>query len=302
MRRKHFLVCAILLICCKCGASFTDVTEAALEELGSTYGMPQMNGFVFIEGRYVSPPYTVTRKGNGIFINRIQVEQVAYATGNAMIGTAGPAPSARGERSQVKKLLDADGDFEEVAAVAGPAPAAPAVEPVAEPDKPKAVNSIDDLFADEDPSGQAPAAPAPTVPASAVSAPMTPNAAAETPEVTTHEKETVIAKLDRIRKGYEEALSRGDLFFFGQRHNRVNGNYGTARTLMRVLPKALRYAESPNDLFQRLTQGGVYFIDLGICAELFINKTTFPQLEERLRKIEQAEALEALKRRSGNAW
>jgi hypothetical protein len=82
----------------------------------------------------------------------------------------------------------------------------------------------------------------------------------------------------------------------------VNGTYGTGRALMGVLPNALRYAASPQDLQQRLQQGGVYFIDAAICAELFRNKATFPQLAERLRKIEEAEALEALKRKPARAW
>ena len=56
-------------------ASLPEVPEAALEALGSTPGTPQNGGFVFVDGRYLPPPYTVTRHGNGIFINRIQVEQ-----------------------------------------------------------------------------------------------------------------------------------------------------------------------------------------------------------------------------------
>ena len=58
-----------------CLAQLPDVPEEAIEALGKTEGTPQSNGFVFFEGRYIAPPYTVTRKGNGIFVNRIQVEQ-----------------------------------------------------------------------------------------------------------------------------------------------------------------------------------------------------------------------------------
>ena len=100
-----------------------------------------------------------------------------------------------------------------------------------------------------------------------------------------------------VRKAYEAALGQGEVFFFGQRHNRVNGNYGTARTLMGVLPKALREAQSPQDLLQRLNDGGVFFVDAGICSALFKNKSTFPQLEERLKKIQEDEALEAERRK-----
>ena len=286
-------------------AELAEVSEEALYELGSTYGAPQLHGFVFIEGRYIPPPYTVTRKGNAIFINRIQVEQ-PVPWGRGVAPADGAPGTAAAAAPAAKKSVDADGDFEEVAPAAeAAAPAAPA--PAAEPAKPKTVKSIDDLFDDEEPA--APAAPAPqAVPAAGPAPAPLPAAAAgggateRSSEEVKRDKEALIAHLDRIRKGYEQSLARGDMFFFGQRHNRVNGNYGTARTLMGVLPKALRNAQSPQDLLQRLNAGGVYFIDLGICAELYRNKMTFPQLEERLAKIEQNEAMEAQRRKAATAW
>jgi len=261
-------------------AQLPEITETALAELGIAYGVPGMSGFVFVEGRYLAPPYTVTRRGNGIFVNRVQVEQpVVWPRG------VEPASAAR--------AVDADGDFETVAPEAAqPAPA----QPVAEDAQKKAVKSIDDLFADEEEPAAAPQ------PAAARPAPAASTQAVRSPEDHARDKAQVIEGLDRIRAGYEQALSRGEIFFFGQRHNRVNGTYGTARTLMGVLPKALRYAESPLDLQNRLKQGGVYFLDIGICGELFKNRNTFPLLEERLRKIEADEALEAMKKKAARAW
>ena len=261
-------------------AQLPEITETALAELGIAYGVPGMSGFVFVEGRYLAPPYTVTRRGNGIFVNRVQVEQpVVWPRG------VEPASAAR--------AVDADGDFEAVAPEAAqPAPA----QPVAEDAQKKAVKSIDDLFADEEEPAAAPQ------PAAARPAPAASTQAVRSPEDHARDKAQVIEGLDRIRAGYEQALSRGEIFFFGQRHNRVNGTYGTARTLMGVLPKALRYAESPLDLQNRLKQGGVYFLDIGICGELFKNRNTFPLLEERLRKIEADEALEAMKKKAARPW
>ncbi len=261
-------------------AQLPEITETALAELGIAYGVPGMSGFVFVEGRYLAPPYTVTRRGNGIFVNRVQVEQpVVWPRG------VEPASAAR--------AVDADGDFETVAPEAAqPAPA----QPVAEDAQKKAVKSIDDLFADEEEPAAAPQ------PAAARPAPAASTQAVRSPEDHARDKAQVIEGLDRIRAGYEQALSRGEIFFFGQRHNRVNGTYGTARTLMGVLPKALRYAESPLDLQNRLKQGGVYFLDIGICGELFKNRNTFPLLEERLRKIEADEALEAMKKKAARPW
>ena len=286
-------------------AQLPDVTEKALSDLGSTYGLPQMNGFVFIDGRYIPPPYTVTRKGNAIFINRIQVEQPVPWPRPELVPSADAEPA--------KKAGDADGDFEPVTAAArAPAPQGAAAEAPAAAEtsaKAKAVKSIDDLFADDDAPVKAASAAqtsvAAEVPEAKASGKVSPQAETETgsaSEASEREKKVLIANLERLRKGYEQSLSRGDMFFFGQRHNRLNGNYGTARTLMKVLPKALRNADSPNDLWQRLTQGGVYFIDMGICAELYRNKLTFPQLEERQRKIEEAEAFEAMRRKPVSVW
>jgi hypothetical protein len=112
-------------------------------------------------------------------------------------------------------------------------------------------------------------------------------------------KEELRAKIDGVRKGYELALSRGEVFFFSERHSRLNGNYGTARTLLGVLPSAMRNSQSPMDLMQRLNQGGVYFVDLTICSALFRNKMAFPLLDERLRRIEEMEALDASRREQG---
>jgi hypothetical protein len=273
--------------CASVAAELPEVTEEALAELGTTLGVPQMGGFVFIEGRYLAPPYTVTRKGNGIFVNRIQIEQSSWARFAAPGAAAVP----------VKKAIDADGDFQEVTPAAADEPVA-AVEPA----KPKTVKSIDDLFDDD-----APAAPAAAPVAVAAAQAAAPAPAALPPTELTgddvkRQKELLVANLERLRKGYEQAFARNEFFFFGQRHSRVNGNYGTARTLIEVLPKALRYAQSPQDLMQRLNEGGVYFLDLGICSALFKNRGTFPLLEERLAKIVEAEELEALRRKAATNW
>ena len=298
MKRLVIIALGVLAVSMSVRAELPDVTEEAVAELGATSGTPQMNGFVFIDGRYIPPPYTVTRKGNGIFINRIQIEQPAPWPRVAA------EPAAGGAVAPAKKAVDADGDFEEVGDAAEkprPAPQAvdataaePEPEPgAADPAKPKVVKSIDDLFDD---------APAKPVAAAEAVTPPAPVAVALSPEEVKRQKAALVANLERLRKGYDQALVQNEVFFFGQHHNRVNGNYGTARTLMGVLPKALRNAQSPQDLMQRLNEGGVYFLDQSLCSALFKYKSAFPVLEERLKKILEAEELDAMKRKPTAQW
>lgn len=292
--RYRFALWGCGIFACGCAvAALPDVPAEAMDEMGYTYGIPQTSGFVFIEGRYIAAPYTVTRKGNGIFINRIQIEQpVAWSFVTGV--TEPPA-----------KTLDADGDFEVVdPAAVTPATVTPAVAEPAAPAAPRQVKSIDDLFADDAPPAE-PAAPdaaggeampAETALDGTVAGLAPDPARLRTPEEVKRLKDEVRIQLDARRQNYEQALSRGEIYFFGQRHSRLNGNYGTARTLMGVLPAALRNAQSPHDLLQRLNQGGVYFVDLAVCSALYKNKVTFPLLEERLKRIEETEAAEAAKR------
>ncbi len=80
-----------------------EVTSEAITALGVTEGKAQSNGFVFFDGRYIQAPYTVSRRGNGIYVNRFAVlESPEWA---ALIGV---------HRTQ-GKFLDEDGDFEIIA-------------------------------------------------------------------------------------------------------------------------------------------------------------------------------------------
>ena len=283
MKRIGVIFLGIFLCGGAVAAELPEVTEEAVAELGSLSGVPQMTGFVFIGGRYLTPPYTVSRKGNGLFINRILVEQpVAWSSMNQEAGGG------------QKKSGDADGDFEKEETPAETS------EPAAA-EATKTVKSIDDLFADEEKPAAGAAATGGAAGASATGSPQQGRVWATT-EDARQKKDELRANLERLRKGYELALAQGEVFFFSQRSNRVNGNYGTARTLLGVLPKALRYAQSPQDLMMRLKQGGVYFIDLGMCSELFMHKNTFPLLEERLAKIEEAEAVEAMRNKPVTRW
>lgn len=265
-----------------CVAQLPEVPAEAIEALGVTAGTPQNNGFVFIEGKYIAPPYTVSRKGNGIFINRVQVEQPIVWTAEVLTPAAVPHPKKSAEEPKktepVKPSPFADTPPEtplnaepaatnEASVAAGEKPAEPA----------QAGNTLDSLFSDS-PAKQPVEGAEKTEPAAEKKA---------IPVVLTQkQKDELRQKLDIMRQRFELGLARGEIFLFNYRHSRVNGTYGTAKALFAVLPEALRYSQSPQDLMEKLNQGGVYFLDINACTDLFRNRLNFMTISDRRRSIQ----------------
>ena len=270
-----------LLAACAGLTALPEVSAEALDALGTTTGMPQTSGFVFIDGKYIPPPYTVTRRGNGIFINRVQIDQPVPWFGTPQ------------EEMPLKKLDD-DGDFEVVDEDAGEAEDDVVLveetedllfgDVLGNDEKPEVAHAIDALFDDVAPAKKTASKRNATQPQPTAEG------------MSTQQIDELKAKLDTLRKGYEVALGRGDIYFFAQHHSRINGTYGSAKTLLSVLPSALRSARSAQELMAKLNQGGVFFIDLATCADLYRNRTSFVQLDERRKQIE---ADEAAKRATG---
>lgn len=291
-----------------CAWALPDVPEEAKKELGSTYGVPQVDGFVFIEGKYIAPPYSVSRKGNGVFINRIQIAQPVSWTA---VGGTVPEPP----KTSVKK--ETDGDFEEVEETPVPAAGTPAEKnendngevaneqaaaPAGNKEADTVKKKIDDLFADDEDEPAASPAPKPvarppalttgakTAAPNSVSAPVP---VADAPA----KKAELRQNLDKLRLHYENSLKQNHFFFFSESHSVITGNSGSSRTLIYALPSALRAARSAEDLLLRLQRQGVYFLDLPTAAQLFRNRLSFPMLEQRLETVKQKEASEAAARK-----
>ena len=289
-----------------------------------------MTGFVFVDGKYLPLPDTVVRRGNAIFINRIKIEQpvawtyfersdaTAYQDPNALneeddffeSNNQGDLPTAvkvPGEVSCIDDLLANDAMDGDVASKDTATKTISSLDDLFDDDdsemekqvvnkQPMIVNSLDDLFGDTDEEDCGSADKNDSKPAATASrrtivskAPPVP----QTAEQLAAKKEVLKKRLDEKRDTYERSIAKGELFFFGTSHNLVNGNYGSARAMLEVLPSALRHAQSPDDLMFRLKAGNLYFIDHSICQALYKHKRTFPLLQQRLDKIKQMEALKA---------
>lgn len=309
------------------------VPQAAMDEMGIEYGTPLMSGFVFVDGRYIPAPYTVTRRGNGIFVNRIQVEQPvpwSYFDPDSIVEPTADLESL----DEVKKVEDAaeiapalqpsektgqksDNVFS-IDDLFGDADDNSMDAPAAEKKQPETISSIDDLFGDNDDDvTPAPAAEKKSgevdslddlfsddIPAAKARKPKPSRATSvkrapvELTEAEIKERKEILKKsLNEQRAFYERAIAKGELYFFGTMHHKINGTYGTARALFEVLPSALRYSRTPAELQSRLQDGGVYFVDIIVCQALYRHKTTFPLLQQRLDKIKLEESIKEANRK-----
>jgi hypothetical protein len=254
-------------------AQLPEVSAEAIEALGVTPGTPKRNGFVFIEGRYLSPPYTVSRKGNAIFINRIQVEQPIAWTAEALTPSAVPLPKKvdppkKIEPEKLSPFAPAP-ESSEIVAV----PETQVVTPEPAGTAPQVGKTLDALF-DE-----------PVTNTVTGKDNVTPDKKVPPVVLTQKQKEELRQKLDAIRLRFELGLGQGEIYFFSHKNGRVNGTYGTGRALFMVLPEALRYAQSPQDLLSKLYQGGVSFLDINACTDLYRHKLNFMVLSARREMI-----------------
>ena len=102
----------------KTASGFEEVPAQAMEVLKGAVGRPQNNGLVFVNGRYLRPPYRVARMGTAIFINDVQVTgqlqswRRFLATQPGYTATVGTKPAAEegGEAKSLDELFADDDD------------------------------------------------------------------------------------------------------------------------------------------------------------------------------------------------
>lgn len=124
---RTMILCATFAVLCVCAESapdFEKVPAQAMRELKGAVGKPLDSGLVFVNGRYIRPPYHVARMGTAIFINDVQVT---------------------GQINSWRKFLATQPGY--VGQITATKPNAQAV---------VKAKDVDDLFADDDPPATAP--------------------------------------------------------------------------------------------------------------------------------------------------
>ncbi len=247
----------------------------ALKALKATVGKPFSAGYVFVDGHYINPPYTVQRYGTVIRINGIQVTGEIVPWGEFVMTQSG---------AKVTKSESAP------AAEPAPAPAAEPEEPAEEPEEiGNEESSLDDLFADEPTEKKKKPAPKRTVRRPKPQQPVATTSYTFEGEFT-HNAKTLsyIKKINAERSKIDMNLRKGGYYFFGSRYNVVAGNSTTSKYVLSKLPPIMRTQTDADAFANALRSAGLSYMPVALMEDLFRNRIGYIMLERRLKADREA--------------
>ena len=252
------------------------VPTAALKALKVTRGKPISTGVVFMDGKYIPPPYVVERYGTAIRINKIQVtgpliawEEFLKTQPGAKVTTsttempAEAVPEEEAEEEEEDSMDDYLDDDDPLAALFDdePAPAKKAAKPAKKAAKRK-----------------------PAGPKQVTTTKVEFNGTFEMNAASTK----LVDGINRRRTAIDQKLRNDGFYFFGSNYNGANGDANIAAKMLAALPDAMRSAGSAQELHAACREKGLVFLSERVCRDLYANRTDYVKLIDRRKKMEEA--------------
>ena len=259
----------------KRGAAFAKVPRQALVELKATVGKPFSSGLVFVNGKFLDPPYKVERYGTALRINGIQVT-------NEIIPWTEFLKTQAGVR--VEKV-------DPPPAAAAPAPVqetASAAEETATSDS--YTDDIDDLF-DDDPKPKKKVAAKPA-------AVKRQTKAAPPPQPTTtvvldgefvpnDKTKAMVARINKERTRVETVLRKGGCYFFGTRYTPISVDRMPAEMFLSSIPGVMKSNTAFEPFSSAARAKGITFLSEAVLRDLFRNRLDYIRLVAREKAIKE---------------
>lgn len=284
------VVCALLVAMVVADAlAFQPVPKESAKALRITRGKPFTKGAVFVNGKYLAPPYVVERWGTGLRINKVPVSG-QIIDWDEFLKTQDGVKVTKTEPTLVP--------------VAAPAPAAAMASAPAAAEEDSDESSLDDLFDDDPKPKKKKAASGRSSGAKKAvsSASDRPVAAKPKPPSATYELEgafvandaskALVKRINDARTDIDRFLRKGGFICFGDRYSQVTGD---ARTLMRLMEKLPELQQNSSD-FQSFYSGTraahLDYLHETLCADLFANRVDYPQLKQRRTELKKEAELE----------
>ena len=273
---------------------FEEVPASANKYLKAVKGKPIRTGMVFVNGHYVKPPYVLMRSGTALFVNHGTQITGQVVPWRAFLATQSGVIAAQ----QAAAAAAAQAAAAQAAATQTVAPKRTTPTPA----RPVVVQDVDDLF-DDTPPAPAPApAPDPTPAPSVSPPPAAPNStalsdaeeAADASFKPNEHSQVLLKRINDRRSYFDRKLREGNLIFFGTRYSPVTVDPRLVRSLLAVLPEAMREANDGAQLFAALRGKGIVYLSREVCDDLVENQQDYRQLIEHRRTIAKDDELRKL--------
>lgn len=254
-------VCSLVLS----ARAFQPIPKEGAKALGVTRGRPFSAGMVFINGKYIEPPYVVERWGTGIRINKEPV------TGQVI------------DWSEFLKTQEGV-KVEKKTETVPPAPVVQQATPVVEDVD---SSSLDDLF-DDDPKPvkrkstspvRSPAVARPAVPRTSVSYVLNGEFKAN------DASKALVERINETRTEIDRILRTGGFICFGDAYSRVTGDKRTLMAMLERLPELEQRSESLDAFRAGVRSAGLIYLNEVLCEDLFRNRIDYRKLKERRERI-----------------
>jgi len=251
-------------------AAFTPAPKAAVKALRITRGKSFSAGVVFIDGRFVPPPYVVERYGNVIRINGVQATQPVV---------------------EWAEFLKTQPHAEIVRTESEPAPAPEASAP-AEP--PAAAGASDDpladLFDDDAPKAVRPAAKPKPAPTPVV----TTTVRLDGDFVMNGQAQDLVKKINELRTDIDAALRRGGFICFGSSYSRVSGDKAMSVAILKKLPVIMENYTDARQFAAEVRKAGFVFFPPRLVEDLFVHRMEYRKLWRRWKQLQDQAEVDAV--------
>ena len=268
--------------------AFQPIPKASARALGVTRGKLFSKGLVFINGKYLPPPYVVERWGTGIRINSTPVtgqivdwNEFLKTQPGVKTVTTEPESVAVSESAEPEAEAEATSETQPVEAAAD-------------------VNSLDDLFEDDSDENDVKKKPAV---ARSTQKPKVVHKPAPKPRATVsyvlegdfvpnEETKALVKRINQTRTDVDRTLRSGGFLCFGDKYPNLSGDSRLLKKLLSKLPELQQQATDEADFVSSAYAANIVYLNETLLRELYKNRIDYLQLKRLRAKLN--DNLEAL--------
>ena len=262
--------------------AFQPIPKASARALGVTRGKLFSKGLVFINGKYLPPPYVVERWGTGIRINSTPVtgqivdwNEFLKTQPGVKTVTTEPESVAVSESAEPEAEAEATSETQPVEAAAAD------------------VNSLDDLFeddSDENDVKKKPAAARSTPKPKVVHKPApkpraTVSYVLEGDFVPNEETKALVKRINQMRTDVDRTLRSGGFLCFSDKYPNLSGDSRLLKKLLSKLPELQQQATDEADFVSSAYAANIVYLNETLLRELYKNRIDYLQLKRLRAKL-----------------